>query len=546
MTDLFNDFSNHSEDYIHPTSSPCPGTNGAQTLVWTKNGLTIISGSQEIANADFADLAIPIAAYTQQQKILEGGEVTFIQGLTKGLNFRTQGFDLPSLDSSNADLNPFFMQIDLSISYYKNFGFVNSNIDVSANYGDNIDIETALNLKFSDLGINISCSYDPSIITFSGGQEGYDFNILNVFLTIIDSSEDSNSPFGYENNAVIYDLVEDLSANIHYAKYSNTAMQGIILRGIYPDKDDSNKWVYLNHVSDFITTYNQISINYDTDVSTNIVFQFDPSTFIVPDVSFNPDPSYIDVSINNQTLSEILTDDCIFEDCSLSDSMFTDSEFISSQISDSSIASNSIINDDSSILNSLLVNAWVNGLRLLVHQDPSTLVKTYEYNIDDNSLDSLGRVNIYDSSIWDSSINNAAIYDCSIYNSYLKDSSLIGCTLYNSVIDSSTTLVNTIDFLVDASIGCQYEINSDASIFYIKKIKRLEVGMSGCSYGDKISAGDYLNWITVNNKWKKVGEMYIWVSPVEAIDPKIKNLIDGFYVFNPHNFEVKLEYMIFI
>ena len=54
-------------------------------------------------------------------------------------------------------------------------------------------------------------------------------------------------------------------------------------------------------------------------------------------------------------------------------------------------------NDDSSILNSLLVNAWVNGLRLLVHQDPSTLVKTYEYNIDDNSLDSLGRVNIYDS-----------------------------------------------------------------------------------------------------------------------------------------------------
>jgi len=534
-------FQNPSNDYIYPSLSPCPNVADDQILTWTKNGLTIIKGSQEIANADFSDLSIPINSYNQQQKLLQPGEVTFIQGLTKELCYRTQGFNLPSLDSSDLALNQYFMQIDLSLSYYTNFSYTSINVEASANYGENIDIASALNLEFNDKSIKIMNIYDPSILTFTGTQEGYNFTISNVYLTIIDTSIDASSCFNNGKNAEIYDLLENPSTNIPYAKYSNTAMQGIILRAIYPDENDEDKWIYLNHTSDYVTIFSSIDVSYDSDVSSNLVIIFEPSTFISPVVVY--DPSLEDVSIYDDLINNTIAENCYFEDCSILNSIIGISDFVNCNIIDSSIVNNCDLKDDSSISNCIIINDWVNAYKLLVYQDPCTGAKTYEYTLDYCGYD---KVNIYESTIWDSSLNNCLISDSSIYNSYIKDSSIIGCTLYNTLYDTSTTLVNCINYFVDSSIGCQYQIISDTSTYYKKQLKRLDVGLSGTSTDEVMSAGDYLNWITLNDEWKKIGEMYIWVSPVESSDSIIKNLISGFYVFNPHDFTIKIEYLIFV
>ncbi len=516
MADLFN---NPSNDYIYPGLSPCPNVADDQYLAWTKNGLAIIKGSQEIATLDFSDLAIPIASFNKQQLILEGGAVAFIPGLTKGLCYRQQGFLFPSLTSTDEDLNPYFFKIDLSINYYKNFSFVYSNIDVSSDYGQNISIEDALSISLSEAGIKVTASYDPSIITFSGTQEGYEFNISNVFLTIIDTSQNVYSPFANGANAPSYDLVEDPSADIPFAKYPNTAMQGIALKGIYPiDSDimEEDKWVYLNHVSDYVITYDQVSVNYDSDVSVGSIIEYDLSTYL----GVYPVISMGDVSISGMTI-----DSCILSDTSIKNSIITDSSIVNSFVLDSSVYTSYL--EDISIGNSLIVECPIVNSRIIT------------------SIINNPDISINQSVIWDTSIYSGVIYDSSIFRTYLEDVSLLGCTLYNCSYDASVDISGNRELLVDASIGCIYEIIADTSIFYLKHRKRLEVGMSGCSVGEIISAGDYLNMITINDLWKKVGEMYIWTSTSD-LDCTTRNLIDGFYVFNPHDFTLKLEYLVFV
>lgn len=539
MSDVFGNVSNN---YVYPSLSACPNIADDQILTWSKNGLTIIKGSQEIASVDFSDLAIPINSFNKQQKILQPGEVVFVQGLTKSLYNRTQGFTLPSLVSDDDDLNSYYMRIDMSVNYYSSFVYTYKNIDISANYDENIAIDDALTIELSNKSINATSTYDPSILTFSGDAEGYDFNISNVVLTIIDSSMDADSPFQHDQNAATYELEEDPSYNINYAKYLNTGMQGVIIKGIFPDDDqeECDNWIYINHVSDYINIYTETSINYNADVSTNLSITFNPTTFVEPSISF--DPSVIDTSLYNQSITDYLIQDCSIDLCDVSTSKSYSSLFTNCLIHDSSFANNNLINNDTSVWNSIFTDTWMNAYRLLVYTDPSGN-KTYEFTIDDVSLESLKNVNIYESTIWDSSINKANINDCSIYNSYLKDCSIVDCTIYNCKYDSSTTLIGTTNYMVDASIECDYDVNYDSSSAYFKYLKRLDVGMNGNSTSSEISAGDYLNWVTINNYWKKFGEVYIWISSIDSSEANVKNLIDGFYLYNPHDFSVKVEYM---
>ena len=795
MTDVFN---NSSNDYIYPGLSPCPGTGEDQYLVWTADGLCIIKGASVISCISFADLEIPVNGFSKEQKILGTGEVTFIPGLTKGLCNKYQGFTMPYLVSTNSALNPYFMQIDLSINYYKNFSYVMGDVDASASYVQNISIDTAVNLAFGTDGINITSVYDPCIFSFTGGLAGYEFDITNVVLSIIDISMNANSPFAHEENAEQYVLVEDVSAAVPSAKYPNTAMQGIILKGTYPYEYqntvlcEEDKWVQINHVTDYVTTCDPLDVNYDTSVLTELVIDLLPfgtqpivdNDFSVADSSCGlydislgnltlvhgtdisigqniiftvvDDYDLLDCSITSSTItnsyiegflvtlselagislrstpvtkSEIMTDSSIYdgsisesivsnsfaeigtwvdvsvsgttfldtdiassyvtgsifqgdssfygniissvvedssiknyilsltdvsvsylkdssiaggngnlniydntvvwnsnisdssilcsyvEDSSIVDSyivrsniydsdfydvsiykgyvegsnfdalvtnfiedtsiyssvltntatnnceigqstivnsVFSDTKFGGSHIMDSSIIADSIVNNDSSIVNSYIANSWTNTYKLLVYTDPCTGDPSiYEYVTNDETLGldvSLNTVSIYESEIWDSSLNNAIVYDSSLYNTYLEDSELIRCTTYNCAFDASTIVdASTRDILIDPSIGCEYTITMDTSTFYLKHRRRLEVGMSGCSTQDLMSAGDYLNWVSTNGFWKKVGAMYIWTTAADGTsDCYNKNLIDGFYVFNPHTFPVKIEYMVFV
>jgi hypothetical protein len=705
-TDVFN---NPANNYVNPALSPCAGAGDDSYLQFLPNkSIGIVQGSNILAAISFADLKIPVSGYSTQKKVLGPLEVAFIPGLTKGLNYRSQSFTLPPFTEN--DLNPYFMIVDLSIGFYRNFRYEAFSVEASANYAENINISDALNIALSDIKAKIVTSYDPSSLTFLGTGIGQDFNVTNVKLTLIDASDNSSSPFppiiiGVNNIIQDFILDEDLSKMVLYAKYPNSAMQGILLRVEYPSSIvDPERWVYINHVTDIVTIFEPVQVdNFITNIRNTVNISFDPSIvfgpFIgnlsinVPDFSFDgswvydpsviytvpshtmidsslveysyipecsilsseiyyseivsmglfPGTSMIDSSVYGSVLYDMVSDGYTpsiihsfisdssaseisainsiiqsswidkswFQDSSLTNNQISDSSigesditysilsngFIrnsnvlsslldgtsiyNSSIKDSSLSSNlldnvemescdisvgylfesysknsyifnstiidssileSVIDVSSFIMNSTIEYSLVNPYKLWI--DPSTFI----WVTDDPTLtiDSSLKVKIQNSIVNDSSLNNSLIMDSSIFNSYAMNTSFIRCTLYNVILDSSTTSTQDCKIVqINMVQDCSLSYDLDSSTYYSASIKTIEVGMSGCSMDTAMSAGDYLDWITTNEAWNKVGDLYFWTSAPDAEDTR--NLIDGFYVYNPHDyFSIQLEYLLFI
>jgi hypothetical protein len=299
-----------------------------------------------------------------------------------------------------------------------------------------------------------------------------------------------------------------------YAKYPNSAMQGIVLKATYPsDQNAVDKWFQINHVPDIVTIYEPIEIdNFITNLQKTAYITFDPS------ISFGPfiGNSSVGATYYQEDVSISSTAEFIF-DCSITTSDLADSSIYKSNLSLSS-----------TLMNGVLENSWVNkDYPLLPYGDPSS------------------RVEIALSIINDCSIYNSLISDTSIFKTLLLDVSLFNCTLYNCTYDTSLVeLENCTIIRINETIDCSLSYDLDSSLYYEPVIKTIEVGMSGCSNSTTMSAGDYLEWITNNDAWEKVGDMYIWTSAPDAADTK--NLIPGFYVFNPQTFNIQLEYLTFV
>ena len=228
-------------------------------------------------------------------------------------------------------------------------------------------------------------------------------------------------------------------------------------------------------------------------------------------------------------------------DSSIFNSAITNSELVRSNIWDSSIDGGTF-NEATTVSNSNINNSWSNVFVLITN--PSTGDKIYVMDDDTLPLDSSAwRGTINNSLIWDSSFNNTTIYDSSLYRTYLQDVSLVRCTTYNCIFDDSVES-DTRTIMIDASIYCDASIVSDTSIYYNKDTKRVDVGLSGCSTDETMSAGDYLNYITENNLWMKVGDMYNVTGP--SASTEMVNLLNGFYVYNAHTWSISLEYLVFV
>jgi len=490
-TDVFN---NPANNYVNPGLTPCAGAGDDSYLEFLPNkSIGVVQGGNVLAGISFADIKIPVAAYSSQKKILEPGEVTFIAGLTKGLSYRSQGFTLP--DFGDNPENPYFMSIDLSVGFYKNFGYRTYNVSADASKGGNVSIADALNLAFNDLQAKISSTYDPSILTFTGTQQGWDFNISNVILTISDAS---GSPFPIP---LTFTLEEDLSKMVLYAKYPNSAMQGIIMKVLYAADASSvyDEWVYVNHVPDLATIYEPADISVNFIASPEISFDtlFGPFT---GGATINQQ----DISINGAAIVNEYDVSCLIEGGTITDSSFYGCD----------------LRGPIAINNGVLENTMINQI----------------------SVDPLIRITIANSLINDCSIMNTSLQDTSIYDSFLYDVSLLGCTLINCQYEDPITIQGSKLITIDQSLGVT--VSFDISTYYLPVIKTIEVGMSGCSSQTAMSAGDYLAWITDNEGWEKAGDMYIWTTAPDAEDTR--NLIEGFYVFNPHGFAAQLEYLIFV
>jgi len=507
-TDVFN---NPANNYVNPSLSPCVGAGDDSYLEFLPNDtIGVVQGGNTLASISFSDIKIPVSAYSSQKKVLEPGEVAFISGLTKGLSYRSQSFILPFFDTSSADLEPYFMTVDLSIGFYKNFGYKVYNLEASANYANNVSIVDALNIAFSNILAKVTSTYDPSDLTFIGSQAGWDFNISNAELTLISASENISSPFP---SPLFFELEEDLTKMVLYAKYPNSAMQGIILKATYPSEESSySKWFQINHVPDIATIYEPIQVdNFITNLQKTATITFDPSITFGPFIT-----SFVDASIGIDV-----------SDGSQSYVLAVDSSFATYDLADSSLY-NSRLNLSSTAIRTIIENSYVNkDYPLLPYGDPAS------------------RVEIALSLINDCSVYNALISDTSIFKTLLMDVSLFNCTLYNCTYDSSLVeLSNCTIIRINESIDCSLSYDLDSSTYYQPVIKTIEVGMSGCSTSTAMSAGDYLEWITENDAWEKVGDMYIWTSAPDADDTR--NLIPGFYVFNPQLFNIQLEYLTFV
>lgn len=246
MADLFNN--NTSNDYIVPNLASCPGSSDSNTFEFLNGPQAgIVSGSSILMALSLSDFSQEITSWVQQKQLIQPGEVVFVQGLTKGISYRTQYYPIDGSVAYYSYLDSLYMSVDMSINYYKNFKYYEKKLHITSDETLGIDIASAMNIEFDAQSIGISATYDSSKFTFTGSTAGYNFNI-----TAIDASR-----WVPDTSTVGNFLTEDISSGIPAFKYPNSAMLGYLLKVTYSNSetDDSKKYININHVPDYLTYY---------------------------------------------------------------------------------------------------------------------------------------------------------------------------------------------------------------------------------------------------------------------------------------------------
>jgi hypothetical protein len=308
-TDLFNNISN---DYVNPDLAPCAGQSDQAYFEFLPNKqVGIVSGNAELAAMNFSDISQPVSAWVQQTRILQSGEVVFIQGLTKGITTKIEYFPIDGSIIYFNDYDPFYMSADVSVSYYKNFKYYKSAIHVEASESLGQNIADVLNIALGNKGIGIFAGWDASKFTFSGSLAGYDFNIDALDVSRWNPTKPDPSSGVHEL------LIEDVSSQVPASKYPNTAMLGYMLKVAYPASatDESLLYVNVNHVPDTLTYYESadVSIFSTPDVyhDSSVYYQVHSQSVNVFDTSalwYMNTTSYFDASANPVDVSVFVTD----------------------------------------------------------------------------------------------------------------------------------------------------------------------------------------------------------------------------------------------
>jgi len=252
-TDLFNN--NTSNDYVNPDLPQCPGESDSAIFEFLPNQqVGVISGSDIIMSMSLGDILQPVTGWVQQTKILQPGEVIFVQGLTRGISSKVQIFPFDASVIYTGSNHQYYLSVDMSINYYKNFRYYQDSIYVTADYTNQINIENALNIEFDNRGITVSASYDPSALSFTSNVLGYNYNITSLDVSLFQFDTSTNSI-----------LAEDTSSNIPAFKYPNGAMLGYVLKITYPNSvtDQSSMYIDINHAPDYLVYFEPSTGNTD-------------------------------------------------------------------------------------------------------------------------------------------------------------------------------------------------------------------------------------------------------------------------------------------
>jgi len=229
----------------------------------------------------------------------------------------------------------------------------------------------------------------------------------------------------------------------------------------------------------------------------------------------------------------------ISEQSNLNNSNITSSILNNSNVGDSLIIDSSLI--DSSTLNTNYQSSYIEQSNLQYGYINFSEIATDLWARDA----SLNRSIIINSNIYDVSLYNSTITDCSLFNCNIIDSSLSGSLLYNSYKNENTYLdITSQNIFVNSNTDCSVSWVEDTSSLYEKFSKKVDVGMNSDGDNTVLSAGEYLDYINGHDMWEKFGPLQAKFSTLDPVDSNIKNLIGGFYVFNPHEFQVQIEYLL--
>lgn len=246
-------FNNSTNNYIKTGLSPCdaPTDNIFQFL--PKEEVGISNGSNVLEVVSLGDIQIAISEWEHNRKTISPLSVIYIPGLSKEPNIRTQVF---LFGENVSDASIMYMGIDLSVNYYSGFKYKYENVSAVSDPSTGISIDNAIDISFNSAGINIVGNIDSSTLIFTGKTEGYDYSIDNVQVTYYDQAMMPIS---------IVSMEEDTTRSIPYAKYSNGAMLGVILKMYYPDTASTyDKWLQVNHVSNEFGYYDFDTSSYVT------------------------------------------------------------------------------------------------------------------------------------------------------------------------------------------------------------------------------------------------------------------------------------------
>jgi len=251
MTDIFNNLTN---DYINPDLAPCAGEADESYFEFLHGEqVGIISGSNVISALGLSSIEQSIDGYVQQSKILQSGEITYIPGMTKGIEEQVQYFPWDGSVVYTGSNHMYYMSVNVSINYYSNFRYYQNGFIASADPTEETTIENAIDIALAALGVSVDSTYDSSGLTFTGETAGYWFDVTAVDVSLWDSTY----PMYAEEI-----IAEDVSSKIPAFKYPNGGMLGYVLKVTYPTTaEDYEKYVKINHVPDYLTYYSPISVS---------------------------------------------------------------------------------------------------------------------------------------------------------------------------------------------------------------------------------------------------------------------------------------------
>jgi hypothetical protein len=255
------------------------------------------------------------------------------------------------------------------------------------------------------------------------------------------------------------------------------------------------------------------------------------------------------------TLSSIYTDQEFFMKLDISINYYSNFRYYNINKNSSS---NYALNYD--IENAVNINLSTSGIGVSMLYDASNFTFTgnsegYDFSVS-NAVLTLIDASMDSSSPFPSIIDASGVNTPQVFNLVVDSSNSIPAAKYPNgamrgymmKVYFPTTSGQTDRWLYMNNVKSPYTVYETVDVsgntYWNQYSKIIDVGMNGAGNITTMSAGEYLDYINTYALWDKVGEFRAHISSEDPANSNITNLVGGFYIFNPHEFPVQVEYML--